>query len=211
MTRMAPPRRIYHDSSRIDYAGGVFSDSAAGSRDARKKKYAWIDKNGHWMPTSRADLDKPKNQMNLTWVNAHGYPFTPDYIDGKFEQNAFRPTKAKHPTLQSAIGTFKTCKRNRLSIEWEMKDVSPLISDANLERMFKQLAESARKVFGTEWHKRVIIKCLTNLGGGIEYCKRVLKAAYKAGFETMALCRGYWVDHVLNEVYITWNRNGRVK
>lgn len=211
MTTMAPPRSVYHNSKPVNYGGGVFSDTAAGTKAAAREGKGWIDKNGHFMHATRKGAALGPKDENLVWVNGHGSPFNPPCIpDGeKYEDLAWEDHDCRG--LQMAITVFKDCKRHGVRVEWEVKDIHPYHSDSHLKRMFEQLRVSAIRAFGEHWRQWVIIKMLSNLRGGIKFMKRVLKAAYEAGFRTMALARGYWADHPINEPYITWNRGGCVR
>jgi hypothetical protein len=211
VTVKAPPRSVYHSSKRVNYGGGVYSDTAAGTKAAARQDKGWIDKNGHFMHRTRAGVRLGPQDDDLVWVNAHGAPYNPPCVpDGKkFEDLAWENHDCRG--LQMAIGVFKDCKKHNVRVEWEVKDIHPYHSAAHLKRMFNQLRESAIKAFGKNWANWVTIKMLTNLRGGIKFMKRVLRAAHAAGFKTMALARGYWETHPINEPYITWNRGGVVK
>lgn len=210
MTTMAPPRSVYHSSKPTNYGGGVYSDTAAGTKTAAREKKGWIDKNGHFMHRTKAGAKLGVKDHDLVWVNAHGSPFNPPCVPKgkKFEEMAWegRPCRG----LQMAIGVFKDCKKDNVRVEWEVKDIHPYHSAAHLREMFNQLRESAIRAFGEHWRQWVTIKMLSNLRGGLAFAKRVLKAAFEAGFRTMILARGQWAHKPINEPYITWNRGGMV-
>lgn len=212
MTQRAPGKRVYHSSKRVRFGGGVYSDTRAGTRTAAARGDGWIDKNGHLMPKTVADKAKPVPLKSLVWLNAHGSPYNPPWVakGKKISDYSWNQKKRQHPSLQNAQQCFQTCKNNGVKVEWEVKDVHPFASQRILDRMLKQLAKSAQRVWGADWQHHVIVKVLTNLSGGIHYAYKVLRAAYKAGFRTMILARGEWVHKVINEPFITWNRGGRV-
>jgi len=199
MTRPAPSRRVAHYDQQIPHAGGTLGDSHAGSQRAHDEGYQWIDCNGHLT-------------SDLMWVNAHGAPYNPAWMHkgDKFENYNSKALHARRPGLRSARRTFLDNAQLGLSTEWEVKDLHPLTSDADLETAFVRLRGSARLAYGQNWQARVEVKVLTNLGGGLRYAKRICKAASEAGFITMVLPRGVNRLRKINEPYITYSRGGRV-
>jgi hypothetical protein len=203
VTELAPNVKFYHNDSHIKSAGGTFGDSKAGTKDAGEKNYHRIDNNGDGV------LYKGK----LYPVNAHGKPFLPSYIKDRFTMHKWGPLHLKHPSLRNARKTFRHAKKflgKNAVVEWEVKDLHPYTSKARLDEYFEQLKLDALAIWEDDWQKHVVVKCLTNLAGGIKYCKHVLKAAHRAGFDTMILPRGEHVHQVINKPYITWNRGGKV-
>jgi hypothetical protein len=199
VTRPAPGRNFAHLNGRIRNAGGTKGDSAAGSREAYGEGYHWIDCNGH------ASSD--------AWpFNMHGAPFNPVWIrpGDKLERHKAAWIRKRHPRLRTAETTFRQNERLGLSTEWEVKDLRPVTSDADLELYFARLAEAARLAYGPGWRKRVEVKVLSDLGGGLHYAKRVLRFAHAEGFTTIILPRGKHAKQAISEPYIDFNRGGRV-
>lgn len=195
MTRKAPGRNFAHLNGRIRNAGGTKGDSAAGSRAAAGEGYHWVDCNGH------ASSD--------AWpFNMHGAPFNPFWIKpgDKLEKHTAAWIQKRHPRLRTAETTFRQNERLGLSTEWEVKDLHPVTSDADLELYFKRLADAAHDAYGPRWRKRVEVKVLSNLGGGLHYAKRVLRHAHEAGFTTIILPRGKHVRLVIEAPYIDFRR-----
>jgi hypothetical protein len=209
-TRKAPGRRVFHSDRRIRGAGGTFGDSRAGSKAAAREHYDWIDCNGHLMHRTAAGLRKGRADTDVVWVNAHGAPFNPSWLKGKLENLAWLPTKIRHPRLRSARSTFRQNARLGISTEWEVKDLHPLTSEGALNVAFSRLAASARAAYGADWQKRVTVKVLTDLSGGLEYAKKICKHAHAAGIPAMILARGDDAHRVINEPYIDYNRGGKV-
>lgn len=211
MTKHAPARNVAHNNRRISGAGGTVSDSAAGTREAKRQRKGWIDNNGHLMHrTFRGKHRDGKRDTDVVWVNAHGSPFNPRWLKGKLEDHVWRSVHLRHPRLRSARRTFTQNAKAKIKTEWEVKDLHPLVSDAVLDEAFERLAADARAAYGEGWRGSVVVKVLTNLRGGLEYAKTICRHAHEAGFKTMILPRGGHVHQVINEPYITWNRGGRV-
>jgi hypothetical protein len=198
-TKRAPRRRVAHFDQPVAYGGGIVGDTRQGTITADREGYRWIDKDGH--------LTK-----DLIWVNAHGAPYGPDWMPAgkKFEDYAWSTLHKHHPALQSARQTFKQAQALGLSIEWEVKDLHPLTTEAELTAAFKRLALDAAAAYGPHWRDHVQVKVLTNLAGGLTYAKRILRHANAVGFTTILLPRK--IDRLkrINEPYITFNRGGLV-
>lgn len=204
MTELAPNVSFYHNDTHIKSAGGTFGDSKAGTKQAAKEGKHRIDNNG------QAVLYKGK----LYPVNAHGAPYLPSFIKDKFTKHKWGPLHLKHPSLRNAKKTFKHAKKfmgKKAYVEWEAKDFHPYTTKARLDEYFEQLAKDAEAIWGDEWQQHVCVKCLTDLAGGIKYCYHVLRAAHRAGFDTMILPRDTHQHQVINKPFITWNRGGKVK
>jgi hypothetical protein len=193
MTKRAPARAVAHFNERIHDAGGTVADSRAGSLLAAHRSYDWIDNNGHLT-------------SDLRWVNAHGSPFNPDGLVGKFENHTAAELHVAIPGLRSAFDTFRDNASLGLDTEWEVKDVHPLVSDSDLTRAFARLRYSARKAYGPDWQQHVQVKVLTNLRGGLRYARRICKFAHAAGFDTIILRRGVYRLMRLSAPYITYRR-----
>lgn len=199
MTAKAPGRSFAHYDGRVSYGGGTYGDTALGSLLAQRQGFKWIDCNGHLT-------------SDLMWVNAHGAPYNPPWLKrgDKFESYTARVLHARHPSLRSARRAFLDNARLGLSTEWEVKDLHPLTSDADLETAFSRLRGSARLAYGDNWQQRVEVKVLTNLRGGLKYAKKICRHAHAAGFTTIILPRGINKLRKIDEPYVTFNRGGRV-
>jgi hypothetical protein len=195
VTRPAPGRNFAHLNARIRNAGGTKGDSAAGSREAAGEHYRWIDNNGH----SSSDA----------WpFNMHGAPFNPMWIrpGDKLEKHPAAWIQRRHPRLRTAEKTFRQNARVNLSTEWEVKDLHPITSDADLALYFERLADAAEAAYGSRWQRRVEVKVLSNLTGGLHYAKKVLRHAHAAGFTTIILPRGRHKHLTIDEPYIDFRR-----
>ena len=199
VTKRAPKRHVAHYNQKIANAGGTLGDSKLGSQIAHEHGYKWIDCNGHLT-------------RDLFWVNAHGAPFLPGWMrkGDKFENHAAASLRKDHPALRDARATFRQNAELGLSTEWEVKDVRPLATDVNLRTAFARLRASAQAAYGDDWQKRVEVKVLTSLGGGLRYALRICKAAHEAGFTTIILPRGLAKVRRINNPAVTYNRGGRV-
>lgn len=195
MTARAKGRRFAHLDKAISWAGGILGDSRKGSKQAKAQGYKWIDCDGHLT-------------ADLVWVNAHGAPYLPAWMDkgDKFEHHKWAEIHKSHKNLRSSAMTFHQNAAYGLSTEWEVKDLHPLTKDAQLKVAFANLAADARAAYGADWQKRVQVKVLTNLGGGLPYAKKVLRHAHEAGFTTMILPRGKARLSKISEPYITFRR-----
>lgn len=212
-TKLAPGHSVFHSDDRVSHGGGVFSDTTEGTEHAGRHGYKWIDCDGHLMlRTGAAKLVKKALRLDVVWVNAHGSPFNLPWQKGrKLESMVWLVEHRRHPDLRSALQTFRENKRHGLSTEWEPKDLHPLTTKRQLAAAFRKLRRAARRAYGKGWQDRVVVKVLSNLGGGLPYAKAVLQAAHAEGFDTMILPRGDHARQVISETYITWNRGGRVR
>lgn len=199
MTSRAKGRRFAHFDTAISWAGGILGDSRAGSKLAAKRGYKWIDCDGHL-------------SFDLFWVNAHGAPYLPKWMKrgDKFERHTLAELRGKHKGLRTSLITFKQNAALGLSTEWEVKDLHPLTHEEHLEVAFSRLAADAQKAYGADWQKRVQVKVLTNLGGGLPYAKKILRHAHAVGFDTIILPRGKTRLTKLDLPYVTYSRGGRV-
>lgn len=187
MTKSAPPRRFWHDDRRIAAAGGVASDATTGSKAAAAHGDKWIDNNGQLMHRLHSGIAKGRKDRDVVNVNAHGAPFLPSYIKGRFEDHAYFSIAATKHGLRTAYETFRDNASLGLKTEWEVKDLRPFSTQAALNNAMAELATDAKAAYGPDWQKHVQVKVLNTLHGGLPYALRVLKAAKRAGFTTMLL------------------------
>jgi hypothetical protein len=195
VTAPAKGRRFAHFDKAISWAGGILGDSRKGSKQAKAQGYKWIDCDGHL-------------SSDLYWVNAHGAPYLPSWMGkgDKFEHYSIADLRRKHKGLRTSLITFDQNAKLGLSTEWEVKDLHPLTGDKQLTTAFARLAADAHAAYGADWQKRVQVKVLTNLGGGLPYAKKVLRHAHDAGFDTILLPRGTARLKRISEPYITYRR-----
>jgi hypothetical protein len=187
VTKSAPGRAFWHDDARITTAGGVRSDSIQGTKDAKKHGDGWIDNNGQLMHRTHAGIKKGRRDRDVVNVNAHGAPFLPSYIKGRFTDHAYESINAKGHGLRTARQTFTDNAEAGIRTEWEVKDLRPFKTKAALNNAMRLLAEDAKAGYGVHWRSHVQVKVLNTLHGGTHYALKVLKAAKGAGFTTMLL------------------------
>jgi hypothetical protein len=200
MTEEAPAAG-YHNDTPTWYGGGTVGDTKKGSKLAGKKHANRMDCNGQCSKDGYP-------------VNAHGWPWKPKFLGSKgFGHYTLRRLKLQIPGLRDAKKTFKQNKKYGIKVtEWEVKDFDKKHSDMDSLVLYMQrLKADAQAVWGDNWRKHVVVKCLTDLAGGYKYCVKVLKAAHRVGFPTMMLCRGEHAKKVINKPWLDYNRGGRVK
>ncbi len=187
MTKSAPPRDFWHDDRHIATAGGVASDRKAGSEAAASHGRQWIDNNGQLMHRTHAGIRLGRRDRDVVNVNAHGAPFLPAYIHGRFTDHAYEAIDAHKHGLRTARETFIQNAALGLDTEWEVKDLRPFTTKAALANAMRLLAADAEAGYGKDWQSHVVVKVLNTLSGGLRYALRVLKAAHAAGIPTMLL------------------------
>lgn len=160
------------------------ANSHYGSAAAQRQHCAKIDNDG-------------QRSSDFQWINEHGAPSRFWFARGD--------RAAKHPAaellkrsrvigartfpLRGSLEAFKDNAAHGVGTEWEVKDLRP-IDDTHLAAMFTQLARDAATAYGPDWQQHVVVKVLTNLGGGLHYALRICRYAHAAGFHTMLLPRG---------------------
>ncbi|MFT4289386.1 hypothetical protein [Nocardioides sp.] len=190
----APGKSFYHNNTRMKTAGGTVGDSLKGTRKAQRKGYTWIDQDGQLAfanaSRKRAGAASVTSADQVVWVNAHGAPYNPAWLKkGRFEDKTWTALK-KHEGLRNAEMTFQQNAAHGLSVEWEVKNIKPFTTQAALRAAFTNLAARAQAAYGSAWQSRVVVKVLSNVGGGQKYALKVLKAAHGQGFTTIFLARG---------------------
>lgn len=178
--KKAPPRRVYHRS----WVFGFFVNSIYGTLRAVAKGFGWIDNDHHLSSDGK-------------WVNAHGAPERFWRLRRKFEfypwerlKGLSRKRGRRTYELRSGGQTLRDNAANGLRTEFEVKDTHPVSREIR-QAAFGRLAAAANDAYGDDWQNRVVVKVLSNLGGGEEYAVNVLKDAHDAGFKTMLLARGH--------------------
>jgi hypothetical protein len=204
----APSHRFFHDDHRISTGGGVVSDSIGAAALAASKHYHWIDSDLHVTHRTTAGKKSGHRDLDMVAVNGHGSPFYPAWLcNSRFEEHSLQD----HHMLLFA-DTLRRNAQHGLSTEIEVKDLHGYATEAHLARLFAQLAADAQRAYGAKWRDHAIVKVLSNLGGGLDYALRVLKAAHAAGFRGMLLARGKWVvTRIPAEAaaYVSWVRGAR--
>jgi hypothetical protein len=176
----APRGKTYHRNWRKAYV----ANSRYGSAAAKARRCVRIDNDG-------------QRSIDFEWINEHGAPSRFWFAKGDrakehpAEQllNRARVVGRRTYQLRSDYETFCDNAEHGVGTEWEVKDLRP-ITDEQLAAMFADLARDAKAAYGADWRRHVIVKVLTDLGGGLPYALRVCRAAHAAGFRTMLLARG---------------------
>jgi hypothetical protein len=181
---MYRPRRprwsTYHRNWRFAY----IANSRYGAAQARRRRKAKIDNDG-------------QRTIDCKWCNEHGAPSRFWFAKGDrakehtaaelFKRS--RVVRGRVYPLRSSAEAFADNAAEDRGTEWEVKDLRP-ITDEQLDAMMADLAADAEAAYGSDWHKHVVVKVLTNLGGGLRYALRVCRAAHAHGIPTMLLARG---------------------
>lgn len=178
----APGHRLYHRN----WTSAHVVNSARGAVLARDAGCTWIDNDFHL------------SKFGQAWVNAHGAPELFWLRRGdKFERHTSadlfkwqRVTNGHVWTLRNVRQTFEDNHHHGLNTEVEVKDVRPWDTTAILDAAFGRMAAHAAAVYGPDWQQHVVVKVLTNLGGGEHYALRICAAAHAHGIPTMLLARG---------------------
>jgi hypothetical protein len=178
--RRAPAGHAYHRAWRTAF----FANSRYGSAAAQARHCKRIDNDG-------------QRSIDFEWINEHGAPsrFWFAKHDRAKEHPAAELLKRSRVVgrrvypLRSSLEAFRDNAAHGVGTEWEAKDLRP-ITNEHLAAMFTQLARDAADAYGPDWQRHVLVKVLTDLGGGPPYALRVCRAAHAAGFDTMLLARG---------------------
>lgn len=85
-------------------------------------------------------------------------------------------SKGGHHPIRSMGQQIPFAAKNGVDVEWEPKDVPPLV-------VFKRIARTSRRVYGEDWREHVQVKRLINLPGW----RMCLQHAHEAGFYTFAI------------------------
>lgn len=180
MAKRVPRWRTYHRNWRTAY----FANSRYGAAAAQRRHCPKIDNDG-------------QRSIDFRWINEHGAPSRFWFAKGDRakEHHADELLKRSRVVgsrvfpLRSSLEAFRDNAAHDTDTEWEVKDLRP-ITDEQLAEMFAQLARDAEDAYGPGWQDHVVVKVLTDLGGGLRYALRICRAAHAAGFRTMLLARG---------------------
>lgn len=180
MPKRAPGRHTFHRNWRRVY----FANSRYGAARAHATGCGWIDNDG-------------QRSIDYEWINEHGAPSRFWFAKGDRakEHHAEQLLKRQRVIgrrvypLRSAHEALRDNAEHFVRTEWEVKDLRP-ITDEHLAVMFAELVDAARDAYGPNWHRHLVVKVLTDLGGGVPYALRICRAAHAAGVPTMLLARG---------------------
>lgn len=178
------PRRPHWSTYHRNWRTAYIANSRYGSVLARRRRKARIDNDG-------------QRSIDYQWINEHGAPsrFWFAKHDRAKEHPAAELLKRSRVIghrvypLRSSLEAFRNNAAHGVGTEWEVKDLRP-IRDDQLDAMLGQLARDAADAYGPDWQQYVVVKVLSDLGGGMSYALRVCRAAHAAGFRTILLARG---------------------
>lgn len=179
MAKRSPRRPGYHRPWRWAY----IANSRYGSARAKALGRVVIDNDG-------------QRSIDFEWINEHGAPSRFWFAKGDRakEHPAEQLLKRQRVIgsrvyrLRSAAEAFRDNAAHGIDTEWEVKDIRP-VTDEQLAAMMADLAAAAEDAYGPEYRRHVVVKVLTDLGGGVLYALRVCRAAHPH-FNTMILARG---------------------
>lgn len=180
MARRVPRWRTFHSP----WIRAYVANSRYGAAAARRQRCAKIDNDG-------------QRSIDFRWINEHGAPSRFWFAKGDRAKEHHAEELLKRSRvigrrvfrLRSSAEAFADNAAQGVGTEWEVKDLRP-ITDEQLAAMFAELARDAQAAYGDDWQQQVVVKVLTNLGGGLPYALRVCRAAHAAGFRTILLARG---------------------
>lgn len=201
--KRAPKRRTYHRR----WTSAHVVNSGRGAVLARDAGCRWIDNDFHL------------SKYGVAWVNAHGAPeifWLPrrDRFEKHLAAELFKYKRVYRGRVWHLRNMHQTLVDNHhqgLSTEVEVKDVRPWDTPAILDAAFARLAWHAREVYGEHWREHVLVKVLTNLGGGEAYALAICAAAHAHEIPTMLLVRGRCRFHdYAGHEEVTWVRGSAV-
>jgi hypothetical protein len=182
MPKPAPRRRVGHRPWRTSY----ITNSARGAAIAQRLGEHVID-----------------NDFHLTyggqdWGNDHGAPSHVFFRKGdRMERHPSSVVFAKRVTINGHEYHIRGLRealednhRHGLNTEIEIKDVRPWATAGILDARLAEIAATAEAVYGGDWQRHVVVKVLTNLGGGLRYALKICRIAHAHGIPTMLLARG---------------------
>jgi hypothetical protein len=143
------------------------------------------------------------NDFHLThggadWGNDHGAPLHLFFPKGdRMERHASDDVFGRRVVVNGREYHVRRLRealednhRHGLDTEIEIKDVRPWATPEIFDARFAEIAAAAAAVYGPDWRRHVVVKVLTNLGGGLRYALKVCRFAHKHGIPTMLLARG---------------------
>lgn len=178
------PRRPTWSTYHRNWRWAYIANSRYGSKAAKVQRSARIDNDG-------------QRSLDYQWINEHGAPSRFWFAKGDRAKEhpaaellkRSRTLGRRTYPLRSAAEAFRDNAAHGIGTEWEVKDLRP-VSDAHLTAMMADLAHAAHAAYGPDWHRHVVVKVLTNLGGGLPYALRICRAAHALDIPTMLLPRG---------------------
>lgn len=201
--------RTYHRTWQTAY----FANSPRGSAAAQRAGDQRIDNDFHLTAPSALGL------TDCSWCNAHGAPerfwlargdrFERHLAAVLFKRDRVYGGHLYH--LRNAHEALVDNHRHGLGTEFEVKDVRPWNTPEILDAAFARLAAHALQVYGPDWRAHLVVKVLTNLGGGEAYALQICAAAHAHGIPTMLLARGRarWKTYA-GHPEVTWVRGSLV-
>lgn len=178
------PRRPSWSTYHRNWRFAHIANSVYGSRAAKREGKDRIDNDG-------------VRSRDFQWLNEHGAPSrfwfakgdAAKHHDAGELQHRSRVIRTTVYPLRMAFEAFRDNANEGVGTEWEVKNLQP-ITKAQLRQMMADLAADARKAYGHNWQRRVVVKVLTDLPGGFEYAIEVCRAAHAHDIPTMLLPRG---------------------
>lgn len=182
MPKRAPRRRVAHRGWRTSYV----TNSDRGAAIAQASGEHVID-----------------NDFHLTyggkdWGNDHGAPLhlffrKGDRMEHHTSEDVFARTvviNGHEYHVRTMRETLEDNHRHGLGTEIEIKDVRPWATAEIFAARFAEIAQVAQDVYGPDWRHHVVVKVLTDLGGGLRYALKVCRFAHAEHIPTMLLARG---------------------
>lgn len=133
---------------------------------------------------------------DMVLINDHGLPLRAYFPVGRSVHFTWAECQQRiyvHNAHSYHLRTIAAALRDNaargISTEVEIKGLDP-ITEAQVSQLMAQLATDAEAAYGASWQHHVIVKVLTNLGGGLPYALEVCRAAHQHQIPTMLLPRG---------------------
>lgn len=192
-----------HRSWRTSYV----TNSERGAVLARDSGERWIDNDWHL------------TYGGEDWGNDHGAPLRLFFGKGdRMERHPSAEVFALTRTVNGHEYHVRTLREalednhhHGLGTEFEVKDVRPWATPEILHARFAELARVAREVYGEHWRRYVVVKVLTDLGGGERYALKICRHAHAHDIPTMLLARRRArFKHYYGHPEITWVRGSAV-
>jgi hypothetical protein len=208
-----PTRAPRHATSHRGWRRAYITNSRRGSVLAQRAHRHWTDNDFHLTePSEPAATD-------CAWCNAHGAPerfwlprgdrFEHHTAVELFKRDRVYGGHLYH--LRNAREALVDNHEHGLGTEFEVKDVRPWNTPEILDAAFGRLATHALEVYGPDWRRHLVVKVLTNLGGGEAYALQICAAAHAHGIPTMLLARGRARFHTYaGHPEVTWVRGSAV-
>lgn len=159
------------------------SNSPNGALLAKAHHKGWLDNDG-------------TRTKDMVLINDHGLPLRAYFPHGRSAQFTWAECQQRiyvHNAHSYHLRTIADALRDNaahgIKTEVEIKSLEP-ITPAGMDKIMAQLAADAAAAYGANWTHCVIVKVLTNLGGGLPYALEVCRSAHAHAIPTMLLLRG---------------------